>query len=713
MLPVSCLSWVHSGWKIPLFNEPMKLGTSMLSADHPLKDPAQDRLNRWPFAEELARSIRTTRPDNGFVYSLTGPWGSGKTTVLNFTAKLLGDQSGNDNDRVVVVHFNPWWISGSDRLLHDFFKELRFRLDARLARKVKSLSKSLTQYSKALEPLPYVGRGIAVLHRFGEVRKARKSDLNELRKKIDGKLADFPGRIVVVIDDIDRLRPDEIRLVFRLVKAVADFPRTIYLLAYDESIVTKAVGDDDLKAGREYLDKVVQLTLTIPMPDHLTLKDWFREELNNILEGTPERLLNCAETHDRLVLFVDQFLTTPRRVVRFLNLLQATYPMVLGEVNAAHFVLVQSLRQFTPTLHTFIANNGDRLRGLDGSNERVKQDLEQGIIQALTTDLGIGHTTVAEAAGEILRRLFGPLQVMYPSNMADNCSIGHTDYFHRYFFLGVPPGSLSEAERDATMSLVSDAAAFGSKLKELASPVRHDGGSRLRDFLFRLRWDNRVHSPVDNVEPVLRAFYAVGDELLSGGPLADWSDPERIVFAKEFLDVTRAILSRNMTPDERRKLLAAVLSDAKGPFTVSYHVHEFDKEPVQQATLGAVRLDLLKDVAVECFRKAADDGTLPSTPFLGYVLARYSEWAGRTEVQEYLRGLIKTDQGLCDCLAGLVYQGELDGSSVEELLSDNKHDLARRCKNILKNRHTWLTERYRAALESYLERVADSTAPVV
>ena len=687
----------------------------MLSADNPLKDPAKDRLNRWPFAVELARSIRTIRPDNGFVYSLTGSWGSGKTTVLNFTAKLLGDQSGNDNDRVVVVHFNAWWISGSDRLLHDFFKDLRFRLDASFARKVKRLSKSLAQYSKALEPVPYLGRWFAVLHRFNEVHKARKQDLNELRKKIDGKLENFPGRIVVVIDDIDRLRPDEIRLVFRLVKAVADFPRTIYLLVYDESIVAKAFGDDDLKAGREYLDKVVQLTLTIPMPDHSTLKDWFREELNNILEGTPERLLNCAETHDRLGLFVDQFLTTPRRVVRFLNLLQATYPMVLGEVNANHFVWIQALRQFTPTLHTLIANTGGRLHGLDGStNESTKevmQDLEQGIKQALTTDLVTGHTTVAKASMEILGTLFNP--VMDSSIMADNCSIGHTDYFHRYFLLGVPPGSLSEAERDATMALLPDAAAFGSKLKELASPVRHDGGSRLREFLFRLQWDDRVHSPVDNVEAVLRAFYAVGDELLSGGPLADRSDPERIAFVKELWDVTREILFRNRTPDERRKLLATILGDAKGPFTVSYHVKKFDSELVQQAIVGAVGPYPLNRLAVECFRKAADDGTLPSTPFLCDVLARYSEWAGRAEVQEYLRGLIKTDQGLCDCLVGLVSQGELDRSSVEELLSDNRYDLARRCKNILEGRHTWLTERHRAALKSYLERVEGSTASVV
>ena len=409
---------------------------SMLSVDQPLKDSAQDRLGRRPFAEELAQSIITVRPDTGFVYSLTGPWGSGKTTVLNFTERFLQEKK---HDGVIVVPFNAWWMSGSDRLLSDFFKQFRHELLGPTARELESFSEALTEYAAAFEPLPYIGRWAALLQGLGKIRKARNTDLNRLRQKIDGELANFSGRIVVVMDDIDRLRPDEIQLIFRLVKAVANFPRTIYILAYDEPVAAKAVGDGDLKAGREYLDKIVQLALTIPTPDQSTLKTWFGEDLNYILDGTSERLLNCAETHDRLGPFVDQFLTTPRHVVRFLNLLRATYPMVRGEVNALHFVFIQALRQFVPSLHTLVADNGDRFRGLHGGNENVKRDLEQGIRQALENDLGAGHTTVTETAQEILRRLFSGVQVMYPSAMADNCSIGRAEYFHRYFLLGVPP----------------------------------------------------------------------------------------------------------------------------------------------------------------------------------------------------------------------------------------------------------------------------------
>ena len=45
----------------------------------------------------------------------------------------------------------------------------------------------------------------------------------------------------VVIDDIDRLRGDEIRDIFQLVKLVGDIPNIIYFLSFDQSIVSKVM----------------------------------------------------------------------------------------------------------------------------------------------------------------------------------------------------------------------------------------------------------------------------------------------------------------------------------------------------------------------------------------------------------------------------------------------------------------------------------------
>src|SRR5438046_2423865 len=83
--------------------------------DAPLTDPAQDRLGRSAFSEVLAKSILRLDAQEGFVFALNGPWGAGKTTVINFALKALEREAGSSE--IVVVRFNPWWFSGQEQLL--------------------------------------------------------------------------------------------------------------------------------------------------------------------------------------------------------------------------------------------------------------------------------------------------------------------------------------------------------------------------------------------------------------------------------------------------------------------------------------------------------------------------------------------------------------------------------------------------------------------
>ncbi|MDA1347805.1 MAG: P-loop NTPase fold protein [Chloroflexi bacterium] len=70
--------------------------------DTPLRDPSNDQLERRAFAEFIAKAICTMDADEGFVFSLQGPWGSGKTTTINFVLDSLGRQS--DGAAAVAVY---------------------------------------------------------------------------------------------------------------------------------------------------------------------------------------------------------------------------------------------------------------------------------------------------------------------------------------------------------------------------------------------------------------------------------------------------------------------------------------------------------------------------------------------------------------------------------------------------------------------------------
>src|SRR5690242_2661839 len=93
-----------------------------LSADKPVLTPDQDRLGYKEFARALATSITYMAPQEGLVMAIYGPWGSGKTTVLNFITHFINEMP--ESERAVVIQFNPWWFSGHEDLVRIFFGQL-------------------------------------------------------------------------------------------------------------------------------------------------------------------------------------------------------------------------------------------------------------------------------------------------------------------------------------------------------------------------------------------------------------------------------------------------------------------------------------------------------------------------------------------------------------------------------------------------------------
>jgi len=98
-----------------------------LSGDRPLKDPRDDRLGYATFARHIARSLCEMIPVDGLVVTIYGPWGCGKTTVLNFIEYYLKHNGQAKSPE--VIYFNPWWFSGSENLMRDFFNQVIASLD--------------------------------------------------------------------------------------------------------------------------------------------------------------------------------------------------------------------------------------------------------------------------------------------------------------------------------------------------------------------------------------------------------------------------------------------------------------------------------------------------------------------------------------------------------------------------------------------------------
>jgi hypothetical protein len=167
-------------------------------------------------------------------------------------------------------------------------------------------------------------------------------DLSNAREKVQAAIDEAARSIVIVIDDVDRLRPEEIRLLFQFLKAVADFRGVAYLLAYYPKAVENALSFSGELSGREYLKKFIQLPVRLPRVSNLLLQRFFRNlvaEMGDTIDpqlSASERsaLDGCAQ----LAVFL-QCLKTPRDAVRLLNSFRLRLPDCRGEVNLDQLLL--------------------------------------------------------------------------------------------------------------------------------------------------------------------------------------------------------------------------------------------------------------------------------------------------------------------------------------------------------------------------------------
>ena len=82
------------------------------------------------------------------------------------------------------------------------------------------------------------------------------------------------------MDDIDRLRPSEIRQVFQLVKANADFPNFVYFLPFQRDLIEKALNDNGSTDGEKFLEKIIQVGFDIPGISQSDVDNVLEEKLN-------------------------------------------------------------------------------------------------------------------------------------------------------------------------------------------------------------------------------------------------------------------------------------------------------------------------------------------------------------------------------------------------------------------------------------------------
>jgi hypothetical protein len=365
--------------------------------DAPIRSLGEDRLGRRSFAQALAAEVMAAPAGRGYVMGLTGPWGSGKTSILNMTVDALGDQA-------TVIHFNPWMFSGTEALVSSFFAEIGKQLDKKEA-KLKGIAGKLATYGQLLSPLAgVVGVGTAVQGAATVLQALSAApSVFEQHQELRDMLEELDKRLVVVVDDVDRLRPNEVLDIVRLVRLVGDFPNTLYLLAFDRGRVEECLGEGDPQRGRAYLEKIVQVTHDVPTARQPDVAGMFTEVLAPMLDALPVGPFIAGDWQNIFTFVIRPLLVTPRDVQRLMGSLSMTMRLVGDEVAAADLVGIEAVRVLHPALFEAIVSVADYLSVPTGLGDQSGYQRDR---TAANSPIASMHAAAPGVAEDVCRWLF-------------------------------------------------------------------------------------------------------------------------------------------------------------------------------------------------------------------------------------------------------------------------------------------------------------------
>ena len=490
-----------------------------LSADRPSSNPQDDLFGHAPFAESLANSIFRYPGNDGLVLALYGPWGSGKSTVLSYVRHFLEQRP--EAEQPVIVTFNPWWFSGQENLARAFLGQLQAVLPTR-SEKFKKLGDLLGDFAEGVGGLidlsGMTGGAAGMIGKFsGMVTKRKPKDVPALKSEISKILRDAGKRILVVIDDIDRLTPEETRQLFTVIKALGDFPNVVYLLAFDREVAAQAIEQQSGMPGERYLEKIIQVPFELPPVDRVALRAALFKRLDEVLGDTSDGLFDQSYWTNAFHDGIDPLIQVPRDVVRFTNTLSVTYQAVRGEVNPVDFIALEALRVFLPGVYDVIRTNQDKFSGhsrdrrYDGDQKATAAFHEQWV-QALPEQL-------RSSTRDLLERIFPKIGQMgygadWLTQWRRSLRACHPDVFPTYFRMTVPPGTVRRSEMLALMSLAETPAALGDALIQATNEKRPDGLSKARALLERLMDHVEEDIPDEHIPVFINVLLDIGDSLV-------------------------------------------------------------------------------------------------------------------------------------------------------------------------------------------------------
>lgn len=345
--------------------------------DRPITKREQDRLGFGDEVDTLYQRIIERKTITALSIGINARWGDGKSSFIN----LMEEKFLQNKDRFIVIRFNPRY-STNDTIQSAFFENFYSELSKYDSR----FKSSFNDYLRVIDVMTD-NKYLSALFNTSTLfnRDSEKSKINEAIKRLK-------KRIIIIIEDLDRLTGNEIVEVFKLIDGNAAFDNLIFISAYDKRRINSLLETTDEWAA--FSDKFFTWERPLPLRSSQLLLDFL---ISNLTSGLTFKNKELEEINSSIIAnssFFTYYLKNLRDVKRYINLVKPSLSRIYKEVKIRDFLLIELVRYRYPDEHRALyeqnshkdsETNFDRKIIIDGLEDHYKS---KDILNILFPDNG-------------------------------------------------------------------------------------------------------------------------------------------------------------------------------------------------------------------------------------------------------------------------------------------------------------------------------------
>jgi hypothetical protein len=429
--------------------------------DRPIAESGEDLLGRSTVVAGIIRSIVV---DHVPVIALTGPYGDGKTSVLNLVSKEL-----ERREDVLFVRFSTWLPMDEKTLVSTLLGSIVERLETKLF--VPKIRRQFVEFTRMLFAiLPGVPTSIKDL--------LKKPSQDEQIAELKSSLSRLPLRVAVLLDDMDRMQKLELDALFKVIRGVPEFPQLTYVCAFQWDalieLLRKDAGENGRETARKFLEKFFPDEIPLPHIEDTLLATEFERRFysicdqNGLLMDADERKKFQDDFRTLWEIYIKGFITNLRRLKLFVNRINRAVAVI------GHEALLELIRMINPVVYEEIYRNARyfifatwrfttwlQIVSPDEKEAREKRD---AYFKALFRDLpqppeGILLSLLRELFPSVRAYLSGRDTLLRAGENSEEAErqrrIFHPDFFPRYFIRHVPQELFGEKEMSSFISSIN------------------------------------------------------------------------------------------------------------------------------------------------------------------------------------------------------------------------------------------------------------------